>query len=104
MAQAGENHPVNDQQANDFLVSGSSECDPLISAINLLYHADEASAVQALLPDAQLEPAAQARVDRLARDLVQAVRDRKADDQSWGTSLWSLLPRGGETRGGMRGD
>ena len=70
---------MNDQQAHDFLVSGSSERDPLVSAIDLLYHADEASAVQALLPDAQLEPAAQGRVDRLARDLVQAVRDRKAE-------------------------
>ena len=70
---------MNDQQANDFLVSGSTDRAPLVSAIDLLYQADEASAVQALLPDAQLEPAAQGRVDRLARDLVQAVRDRKAE-------------------------
>jgi RHH-type proline utilization regulon transcriptional repressor/proline dehydrogenase/delta 1-pyrroline-5-carboxylate dehydrogenase len=70
---------VNDQQANDFLVSSSSERDPLVSAIDLLYHADEASAVQALMPDARLEPGAQARVDRRARELVQAVRDRKAE-------------------------
>jgi RHH-type proline utilization regulon transcriptional repressor/proline dehydrogenase/delta 1-pyrroline-5-carboxylate dehydrogenase len=76
---AGENDPVNDQQAHDFIVSGSSERDPLVSAIDLLYHADEASAVRALLPDAQLEPAAQARVDRRACELVQAVRDRKAE-------------------------
>jgi RHH-type proline utilization regulon transcriptional repressor/proline dehydrogenase/delta 1-pyrroline-5-carboxylate dehydrogenase len=79
VGQAGENDPVNDLQANDFLVSGSSERDPLVSAIDLLYHADEASAVRALLPDAQLEATAQARVDRLARALVQAVRDRKAE-------------------------
>ena len=55
VGQAGESDPLNDQQVNDFLASDSFERDPLVSAIDLLYHADEASAVQALLPDAQLE-------------------------------------------------
>ena len=70
---------MNDQQVNDFLVSGSSGRDSLSGEIDRHYHADEARAVQALLPDAQLEPDAQARVDQRARSLVQAVRDRKAE-------------------------
>jgi RHH-type proline utilization regulon transcriptional repressor/proline dehydrogenase/delta 1-pyrroline-5-carboxylate dehydrogenase len=70
---------VNDQQVNDFLVSGSSGRDSLSGEIDRHYHADEARAVQALLPDAQLEPDVQARVDQRARSLVQAVRDRKAE-------------------------
>jgi RHH-type proline utilization regulon transcriptional repressor/proline dehydrogenase/delta 1-pyrroline-5-carboxylate dehydrogenase len=70
---------VNDQQANDFLVSGSTGRDPLTHAMDLHYDSDEAAAVQALLPDAQLEPDAQTRVDRRACSLVRAVRDRKAE-------------------------
>ncbi len=70
---------MNDQQVNDFLVSGSSGRDSLSGEIDRHYHADEARAVQALLPDAQLEPDVQARVDQRARSLVQAVRDRKAE-------------------------
>ena len=70
---------MNDQQSNDFLVSGSTGRDPLTHAMDLQYDSDEAAAVQALLPDAQLEPGAQTRVDRRACSLVRAVRDRKAE-------------------------
>ena len=68
-----------DQQVHDFLTSGSVPRDPLRDAIDRLYHADEAEVVRSLLSEARLEPAAQARVDQRARSLVQAVRDRKAE-------------------------
>ena len=70
---------MNDQQPLDFLLPASSRPDPLREAIDRAYHADEAELVRALLAEARLDAAAQARVDARARALVQAVRDRKAD-------------------------
>jgi RHH-type proline utilization regulon transcriptional repressor/proline dehydrogenase/delta 1-pyrroline-5-carboxylate dehydrogenase len=70
---------VNDQQVHDFLISAPASPDTLRDAIDRQYHADEAEVVQRLLAEARLEPAAQARVDQRAQSLVQAVRDRKAE-------------------------
>jgi len=70
---------VNDQQVHDFLISNPAPRDPLCDAIDRHYHAEEAEAVQSLLAAARLEPAAQTRVNQRAQALVQAVRDRKAD-------------------------
>jgi RHH-type proline utilization regulon transcriptional repressor/proline dehydrogenase/delta 1-pyrroline-5-carboxylate dehydrogenase len=70
---------VNDQQVNDFLISHSAPPDELRDAIDRHYHANEGDVVQSLLAAARLEPGAQARVDQRAQSLVQAVRDRKAD-------------------------
>jgi RHH-type proline utilization regulon transcriptional repressor/proline dehydrogenase/delta 1-pyrroline-5-carboxylate dehydrogenase len=70
---------VNDQQVHDFLISAPLRRDPLREAVDRSYHADETSAVRALLEKARLDPAAQQRVDQRARALVQAVRDHKAE-------------------------
>jgi len=70
---------VNDQQVHDFLVSAPAGSDVLRQAIDRLYHADEAEVVRALLAEARLDPATQSRVDARARELVRAVRERKAD-------------------------
>jgi RHH-type proline utilization regulon transcriptional repressor/proline dehydrogenase/delta 1-pyrroline-5-carboxylate dehydrogenase len=70
---------VNDQQVHDFLVSAPAGSDVLRQAIDCLYHAEEAEVVRALLAEARLDPATQSRVDARARELVRAVRERKAD-------------------------
>ncbi|RPH94803.1 MAG: bifunctional proline dehydrogenase/L-glutamate gamma-semialdehyde dehydrogenase PutA [Lysobacterales bacterium] len=64
---------------HDFLVSAPAGSDVLRQAIDRLYHADEAEVVRALLAEARLDPATQSRVDARARELVRAVRERKAD-------------------------
>jgi RHH-type proline utilization regulon transcriptional repressor/proline dehydrogenase/delta 1-pyrroline-5-carboxylate dehydrogenase len=70
---------VNDQQFHDFLITGPPGPDTLREAVDRDYHADETSTVRALLAEARLPAAAQQRVDQRARALVQAVRDRKAE-------------------------
>jgi RHH-type transcriptional regulator, proline utilization regulon repressor / proline dehydrogenase / delta 1-pyrroline-5-carboxylate dehydrogenase len=70
---------VNDQQVHDFLVSAPASSDALRQAIDRLYHAEEAAVVRTLLAEARLDPATQSRVDARARELVRAVRERKAD-------------------------
>jgi RHH-type proline utilization regulon transcriptional repressor/proline dehydrogenase/delta 1-pyrroline-5-carboxylate dehydrogenase len=70
---------VNDQQVHDFLVSAPAGADAQRQAIDRLYHAEEAGVVRALLAEARLDPSTQARVDARARELVLAVRERKAD-------------------------
>jgi RHH-type proline utilization regulon transcriptional repressor/proline dehydrogenase/delta 1-pyrroline-5-carboxylate dehydrogenase len=70
---------VNDQQVHDFLVSAPAGSDALRQAIDRLYHAEEAEVVRALLAEARFDPATQSRVDARARELVRAVRERKAD-------------------------
>jgi RHH-type proline utilization regulon transcriptional repressor/proline dehydrogenase/delta 1-pyrroline-5-carboxylate dehydrogenase len=70
---------LNDQQVHDFLVSAPAGSDALRQAIDRLYHAEEAEVVRTLLAEARLDPATQARVDARARELVRAVRERKAD-------------------------
>ena len=70
---------MNDQQVHDFLVSAPAGSDVLRRAIDRLYHADEAEVVRSLLAEARLDPATQSRVDARARELVRAVRERKAD-------------------------
>jgi RHH-type proline utilization regulon transcriptional repressor/proline dehydrogenase/delta 1-pyrroline-5-carboxylate dehydrogenase len=70
---------VNDQQAYDFLIAEPKRHVALRDAIDRLYDADEETAVRRLLAEARLEPAAQTRVDHRAQNLVQVVRDRKAD-------------------------
>jgi RHH-type proline utilization regulon transcriptional repressor/proline dehydrogenase/delta 1-pyrroline-5-carboxylate dehydrogenase len=70
---------VNSQQVYEFLVAENKPSAALRDAIDRLYDADESTVVRALLSEARLEPAAQGRVDTRARALVQAVRDRKAD-------------------------
>ena len=70
---------VNDQQVHDFLISAAASRDAQRDAIDRQYHADEAEVVQRLLAEARLEPAVQARVDQRAPALVQALRNRKAE-------------------------
>jgi RHH-type proline utilization regulon transcriptional repressor/proline dehydrogenase/delta 1-pyrroline-5-carboxylate dehydrogenase len=70
---------VNDQQVNDFLISGPAQQDSLRTAVDRQYHEDETTLVQSLLAHARLDPEARQRVDDRAQLLVQAVRDRKAD-------------------------
>jgi len=70
---------VNDLSAHDFLIPDPIPRDDLRDAIDRQYHTEEAATVRRLLAAAWLEPDVQARVDQRARDLVQAVRDRRAD-------------------------
>jgi RHH-type proline utilization regulon transcriptional repressor/proline dehydrogenase/delta 1-pyrroline-5-carboxylate dehydrogenase len=70
---------VNDQQPHEFLVSAPVAADPLREAIDRAYHADEAESVRILLAEARIDEAAQGRVAARARELVQSVRSRKAD-------------------------
>ncbi|MGK2924983.1 MAG: bifunctional proline dehydrogenase/L-glutamate gamma-semialdehyde dehydrogenase PutA [Lysobacterales bacterium] len=70
---------MNDQQPHEFLVSAPVAADPLREAIDRAYHADEAESMRTLLAAARIDEAAQERVDARARELVQAVRRRKAD-------------------------
>jgi len=70
---------VNDQKSFDFLIAQPAPTAALRDAIDRLYDADEATVVRRLLAEARLDPAAQTRVDTRAQALVQAVRDRKAD-------------------------
>ena len=70
---------MHDQQVFDFLISEPLPTHALREAIDRLYDADEATVVRRLLAEARLEPAAQDTVDRRAQALVQAVRDRKAE-------------------------
>ncbi len=70
---------MNDHQVFDFLVSEHFKSDSLRASIDSDYLADETSLVHKLLAAARLEPAAAKRVDERARDLVLAVRARKAE-------------------------
>jgi len=62
----------------DFLQSASVETDPLRSALNQAYHADEEKLVSQLLVAARLEPETSSRVDQKAAFLVSQVRARKS--------------------------
>jgi RHH-type proline utilization regulon transcriptional repressor/proline dehydrogenase/delta 1-pyrroline-5-carboxylate dehydrogenase len=74
-----ENLAVNARQAFDFLISHAVDTDPAVQRINRLYHADEAGAVHALLAQARFEAGAEDRMNQRARDLVKAVRAKRAE-------------------------
>ncbi len=70
---------MNDASPFEYLVANPPGLDPLREAINAHYHADETEVVQQLLGVAALDRDGADRVARRARDLVAAVRARKAD-------------------------
>jgi len=70
---------LNDRQVFDFLKSDPAPADMLRESIDRDYFADETGMVQKLLAAARLEPSASERVNERARNLVAAVRKRKAE-------------------------
>ena len=70
---------MNDRQVFDFLKSDPAPADLLRESIDRDYFADETGMVQKLLAAARLEPSASERVNQGARNLVAAVRKRKAE-------------------------
>ncbi len=70
---------LNHQPVHEFLLAEPQALGALREAIDRQQHVDEGRVVRTLLAEARLDPGAQDRVDDRARSLVQAVRDRKAE-------------------------
>ena len=68
---------VNGEQIRGFLMSRPEETDAYRIGIDRLYAADEAECVDVLLDEIGLDAAVRERIDERARNLVQAVRDRR---------------------------